>query len=71
MRPQRLVMEGFLAYRRKTEIDFTDADLFVLSGPTGSGKSSVIDGPGRQGLGGAPDLGSGGHLPCGVQVLGR
>ncbi len=44
MRPQRLVLEGFLAYRRRTEIDFTDADLFVLSGPTGAGKSSVIDG---------------------------
>ena len=37
MRPQRLIMEGFLAYRRRTEIDFTDADLFVLAGPTGSG----------------------------------
>ncbi|MGH8872360.1 MAG: AAA family ATPase [Acidimicrobiia bacterium] len=44
MRPQRLVMEGFLAYRQRAEIDFADADLFVLSGPTGSGKSSVIDG---------------------------
>jgi exonuclease SbcC len=44
MRPRRLVMEGFLAYRHRAEIDFTDADLFVLSGPTGSGKSSVIDG---------------------------
>jgi exonuclease SbcC len=37
-------MEGFLAYRERTEVDFADADLFVLSGPTGSGKSSVIDG---------------------------
>ena len=44
MRPQRLQMEGFLAYRHRTEVDFSDADLFVLSGPTGSGKSSVIDG---------------------------
>ena len=44
MRPQRLVLEGFLAYRHRVEIDFEDADLFVLSGPTGSGKSSVIDG---------------------------
>lgn len=44
MRPRRLVMEGFLAYRKRTEVDFADADLFVLSGPTGSGKSSVIDG---------------------------
>jgi exonuclease SbcC len=37
-------MEGFLAYRHRTEVDFTDADLFVLCGPTGAGKSSVIDG---------------------------
>ncbi|HSK06351.1 MAG TPA: SMC family ATPase, partial [Acidimicrobiia bacterium] len=44
MRPQRLTMEGFLAYRHRTEVDFGDADLFVLAGPTGSGKSSVIDG---------------------------
>ncbi len=44
MRPQHLAMEGFLAYRQRTEVDFGDADLFVLSGPTGAGKSSVIDG---------------------------
>ncbi|HEX6147480.1 MAG TPA: SMC family ATPase, partial [Acidimicrobiia bacterium] len=44
MRPQHLSMEGFLAYRHRTDVDFGDADLFVLSGPTGSGKSSVIDG---------------------------
>ena len=44
MRPQHLSMEGFLAYRHRAEVDFSDADLFVLSGPTGSGKSSVIDG---------------------------
>jgi exonuclease SbcC len=36
-------MEGFLAYRDRIEVDFTDADLFVLSGTTGAGKSSVID----------------------------
>jgi DNA repair protein SbcC/Rad50 len=44
VRPQLLVLEGFLAYRERTEIDFADSDLFVLSGPTGAGKSSVIDG---------------------------
>ena len=44
MRPQLLVMEGFLAYRQRAEVDFSEADLFVLSGPTGAGKSSVIDG---------------------------
>ncbi len=43
MRPRNLVMEGFLAYRHRTHVDFSDTDLFVLSGPTGAGKSSVID----------------------------
>jgi exonuclease SbcC len=44
MRPRRLVLDGFLAYQQRTEVDFTDADLFVLSGPIGAGKSSVIEG---------------------------
>jgi exonuclease SbcC len=37
-------MQGFASYRRHTVVDFTDADYFVLTGPTGSGKSTVIDG---------------------------
>ena len=63
MRPQLLVMEGFLAYRRRTEIDFTDADLFVLSGPTGSGKSSVIDGMTFALYGSIPRIGKGSVAP--------
>ncbi len=43
MRPERLELEGFTAFRERAEIDFSDADLFVLVGPTGSGKSSIID----------------------------
>ncbi len=43
MRPERLEIEGFTAFRERVEIDFSDADLFVLVGPTGSGKSSIID----------------------------
>lgn len=35
--------EGFSAFRDVTEIDFTDADLFAFVGPTGAGKSSIID----------------------------
>jgi exonuclease SbcC len=43
MRPARLELEGFTAYREPTLCDFEGADLFVLTGPTGSGKSSLID----------------------------
>ena len=43
MRPIRLDMDGFAAFREPTTVDFTDADYFVLVGPTGSGKSTVID----------------------------
>ena len=43
MRPTRLDLEGFASFRQATHIDFDGADLFVLSGPTGAGKSSIID----------------------------
>ena len=43
MRPERLVMEGFAPFRERTTVDFSDLELFALTGPTGAGKSSVID----------------------------
>jgi exonuclease SbcC len=43
MRPLRLELSGFTSFREPVEIDFTDADLFVLTGPMGAGKSSIID----------------------------
>lgn len=43
MRPISLHLAGFTAYRAPTDIDFEGADLFALTGPTGSGKSSIID----------------------------
>ncbi len=43
MRPLRLELEGFASFRERTEVDFADTDLFVFRGPTGSGKSSLID----------------------------
>lgn len=43
MRPIRLDMAGFAAFREPTTVDFTDAELFTLVGPTGSGKSTVLD----------------------------
>ncbi|HEU4348993.1 MAG TPA: SMC family ATPase [Actinoplanes sp.] len=44
MRPLRLDMTGFTVFRDETTVDFTDADYFALVGPTGSGKSTVLDG---------------------------
>lgn len=43
MRPVLLELDGFCSYRTKATIDFREADFFVLVGPTGSGKSTVID----------------------------
>lgn len=44
MRPLSITVEGFSAYRKRQTIDLEDAEFFSLSGPTGSGKSSLIDG---------------------------
>lgn len=44
MRPERLVLKGFGAFRQYTEIDFAGVELFALVGPTGSGKTTVLDG---------------------------
>jgi exonuclease SbcC len=43
MRPERLELSGFTAFRQPTVIDFEGADLFALCGATGAGKSSIID----------------------------
>jgi DNA repair protein SbcC/Rad50 len=43
VRPLRLEVEGFTAFRRPVVVDFEAAELFALVGPTGAGKTSVID----------------------------
>ncbi len=43
MRPRRLELEGFTSFRARTVVEFGDEDLFVLTGATGAGKSSLID----------------------------
>jgi DNA repair protein SbcC/Rad50 len=43
MRPIRLELEGFTAYRERQSVEFADLDLFAISGPTGSGKTSILD----------------------------
>ena len=42
MRPVRVELEGFSAYRDRTEVSFAEADLFAFVGPTGSGKSTTL-----------------------------
>jgi len=43
VRPRRLEVQGFTAFRKPTVVDFAGADLFALVGPTGAGKTSIID----------------------------
>ena len=46
MRPIRLTLRGINSYRKEQTIDFaalTSAGLFGIFGPTGSGKSSILD----------------------------
>src|SRR5215218_2346263 len=43
MRPVLLEMAGFASFREPTTVDFAVADYFALVGPTGAGKSTVID----------------------------
>lgn len=43
MLPLRLHMENFGSFRAPATVDFHDVDYFVLVGPTGAGKSTVID----------------------------
>jgi DNA repair protein SbcC/Rad50 len=43
MRPLRLRLKNFTAFRDEQEIDFANLDLFALWGPVGSGKSSILD----------------------------
>lgn len=44
MRPVRLEVEGFTCYRdRQTPLVFDGLSLFAIAGPTGAGKSSILD----------------------------
>src|SRR5689334_13080343 len=43
MRPVLLDLDGFGSFREPTTVDFAEADYFALVGPTGAGKSTVID----------------------------
>lgn len=43
MRPLRLEIEGFTSFRERVCLDFEGLDLFAITGPTGAGKSSLVD----------------------------
>jgi len=43
VRPTRLDLQGFTSFRERCEIDFSKLDLFAITGPTGAGKSSLLD----------------------------
>ena len=43
MLPLRLYMENFGSFREPATVDFADVEYFALVGPTGAGKSTVID----------------------------
>jgi exonuclease SbcC len=43
MRPLRVKVKGFTAFRDEQEIDLSELDVFAIAGATGSGKSSILD----------------------------
>lgn len=43
MRPIRLELLGFGPYRERAEISFEEVELFAITGPTGSGKTTILD----------------------------
>ena len=46
MRPLKLTFEGLNSFEKRQSIDFarlTEARLFGIFGPTGSGKSTILD----------------------------
>jgi exonuclease SbcC len=43
MRPLRLEIEGLTSFRQRQEIHFDGFDLFVITGPTGAGKTTILD----------------------------
>jgi len=43
MRPVRLEIQGLTAFKERQEIDFAGLDLFAITGPTGAGKTTLVD----------------------------
>ncbi|ULH15846.1 SMC family ATPase [Deinococcus sp. KNUC1210] len=58
MRPVHLHVQGFMPFRQSQEVDFSGLDLFAIVGPTGSGKSALLDAMTFALYGSTPRLGS-------------
>ncbi|MGL5082691.1 MAG: SbcC/MukB-like Walker B domain-containing protein [Microcoleaceae cyanobacterium] len=43
MRPIELTFQGFTSFRKRQVIDFSQLELFAITGPVGAGKSSILD----------------------------
>ncbi len=43
MKPLRLELRGFTSFRETAIVDFEERRLFAITGPTGAGKSSLLD----------------------------
>jgi DNA repair protein SbcC/Rad50 len=43
MRSLELELEGFTSFRSRQTLDFSDLDLFAITGPTGAGKTSLLE----------------------------
>jgi exonuclease SbcC len=43
MRPLRLQIEGFASFKERQQLDLSSLNLFAITGPTGAGKSSLLD----------------------------
>ena len=43
MRPVRLKLKGFTSFKDGADVPFEGLDRFAICGPTGAGKSSLLD----------------------------
>jgi exonuclease SbcC len=59
VRPISLEIQGLTSYKQPVTLDFTELDLFAITGPTGSGKSSLVDAITYALFGQAPRVGRG------------
>src|SRR4051794_30887345 len=58
VRPLRLEVQGFTAFHTLQKVDFTKLDLFVITGPTGAGKTSLLDAMALALYGAVPRIGT-------------